>query len=956
MRAQVTWKEWTLESTVPSQAGFYMAIVGPFKKGLTDKPFLSTSAKAFLDRCTPNGTIKLNYHPSHHSVLAAHEATDKIFIARAANNPLFGGAVATQTVPIESVVGSFMDENFTIHLDVTSSENLEAAKRFWKYADFGEPVMLSGSLPTELDDTTKYYLIPFDKDTYSFQLAESPSDALDEEYIEFTGGSNVTITINTNRDNKSLSYGLYNPAQYVLDTTDGKPAGFSSEFTVDMDKALFLTTDAFYALAETGNAVMVSGTTMPVVKTGDQITDADTLYLIKKTGTAFQLARSLTDANDGLYIDFSDSGDGLAFMLVDKAASSDATFDEATDVFTVDQEFYDTVETGSPVFFTVVGGDYPLVDSGDLLDATTIYYVIKSATNLEVQLSRTANGSAITFSTAGSGTFTFNLDGKDSDASVTADLSSDTLNVEATFWSLAEQHGKVRLSSTGTLPEGLAEDTDYFIDKTISGKVTLSNSALAVTIGRTMDIESEGTGIHTIYGADNELLAGSERYCLLLVGESPGGFNNDLFYTSIHYPYLSKTEEQLRADGWADWDLDAELQRLKDAEWSEQDFEDALTVGEPGCFLIQVYGYDTRGNIFKLEEHVCSRDPEKKNASGQNVFVENVLSTSMYIKGYSNPEVEPYIYPKNQRTILKLHGGSDGGTVTDSEMIKALGQLDNDKAFPISAIMDGGWTTSAYQKQGLVAFAERNYSFAILGMPADLEADADNAILEVVNYKNRTANFNTSFACIFTPHVIIADKFNDGVEKVVGCDGYVASRMARTANQRAVWVPFAGQQRGIINVKDTLRHWTGGEEDYLYKNAINPITFSEGEGIMLWGNKTPYAYTGPLGYITTRLMLNQLRPGVLAFLKGFLFEPAPYEEISYTEQNLISGLTAVMQAYQTGGALYDFKIECGLNVTYTVHDLNNHKIKIRNWVTSSVDIEYIDFINVITPVGATFEL
>lgn len=66
-------------------------------RGETDKPFLVTSPSDFLAKTTLTGVPSVSDDPTYWSVLKVLANTNQVYIARAANNPLYGGAILGAT-------------------------------------------------------------------------------------------------------------------------------------------------------------------------------------------------------------------------------------------------------------------------------------------------------------------------------------------------------------------------------------------------------------------------------------------------------------------------------------------------------------------------------------------------------------------------------------------------------------------------------------------------------------------------------------------------------------------------------------------------------------------------------------------------------------------------------------------------------------------------------------------
>lgn len=86
-------REQDLSTKVPSFPGAIGAIVIDAKKGEVNVPRLVTSDTDFLKNYTPDERIEVGYGTSHFSALAYLQKSNKLWVVRAANAALFGGAV-----------------------------------------------------------------------------------------------------------------------------------------------------------------------------------------------------------------------------------------------------------------------------------------------------------------------------------------------------------------------------------------------------------------------------------------------------------------------------------------------------------------------------------------------------------------------------------------------------------------------------------------------------------------------------------------------------------------------------------------------------------------------------------------------------------------------------------------------------------------------------------------------
>ena len=74
------------------QTSLVVGYVLKCNRGELNKPFLVTSPTDFLAKTTLTGQPAINDDPTFWSILKVLARTNQVYIARAANNPLYGGA------------------------------------------------------------------------------------------------------------------------------------------------------------------------------------------------------------------------------------------------------------------------------------------------------------------------------------------------------------------------------------------------------------------------------------------------------------------------------------------------------------------------------------------------------------------------------------------------------------------------------------------------------------------------------------------------------------------------------------------------------------------------------------------------------------------------------------------------------------------------------------------------
>ena len=182
---------------------------------------------------------------------------------------------------------------------------------------------------------------------------------------------------------------------------------------------------------------------------------------------------------------------------------------------------------------------------------------------------------------------------------------------------------------------------------------------------------------------------------------------------------------------------------------------------EPDSFLIRVYRFNASNLV---EEWVCSRILGKKDGFGTNIYLDDVLKRSKYIRGKNNPSPLVTGLPKDQTVLLKLDNGSDGGSVSTSHLQTAIGKIANPEEYYVTLLMDGGYTDSAYQSTLVDISEARKDCVSILSVPQTLEWDSD-PVNTILDWKKNDPNYSflniTSRAALYSSYPKIYDKFNE---------------------------------------------------------------------------------------------------------------------------------------------------------------------------------------------------
>jgi hypothetical protein len=217
-----------------------------------------------------------------------------------------------------------------------------------------------------------------------------------------------------------------------------------------------------------------------------------------------------------------------------------------------------------------------------------------------------------------------------------------------------------------------------------------------------------------------------------------------------------------------------------------------------------------------------------------------------------------------------LLGGTEGAAVTDDDFIGSdvppiSGMFLLDAAPDLNFFSIPGITTISVAKAAADFADLKGNIMAVLDAP--LAADEP---LEVLNYRNIEANFDTSFAALYYPWLIVRDPNIGGAKTVMPPSGHVQGKYAETGVTRGVhFAPANVVLRGVL---DLTHNTTDGEQDLLNPAGINVIRAFSGEGIRIWGARTLTSFKDGRHYVNVRRLLNFIKESLKRGLRFSIFE------------------------------------------------------------------------------------
>ena len=187
--------------------------------------------------------------------------------------------------------------------------------------------------------------------------------------------------------------------------------------------------------------------------------------------------------------------------------------------------------------------------------------------------------------------------------------------------------------------------------------------------------------------------------------------------------------------------------------------------------------------------------------------------------------------------------------------------------------------------------------------------------------------------------------------RYVPLNGDIAGVCARNDINNFPWFSPGGTNRGaILNAVKLAYNPSQTERDRLYSARVNPVIFSPGAGIILFGDKTALGKASAFDRINVRRLFIYLEKAVAAAARDQLFEFN--DEI--TRLNFINIVEPFLRDVQSKRGVTDFIVVCDeTNNTAAVIDNNEFVADI--YIKPNRSINFIGLTFVATRTGVAFE-
>ena len=337
---------------------------------------------------------------------------------------------------------------------------------------------------------------------------------------------------------------------------------------------------------------------------------------------------------------------------------------------------------------------------------------------------------------------------------------------------------------------------------------------------------------------------------------------------------------------------------------------------------------------------------------------------------------EGVIFAASGASTNTLTGGRDYGgasdlstagslTVTLASLSDGYDLFENTENFKVDFLLMG---SAGYAKETAQALANKIISVAELRKDAiafispyrgaaitDTSVQTAETIYSAEDITRNVLSFyspisSSSYAIFDSGYKYMYDRFSNTF-RYVPLNGDIAGLCARNDINNFPWYSPAGTARGaILNAVKLAYNPSKSQRDRLYSSRINPVIFSPGAGIILFGDKTGLAKASAFDRINVRRLFVYLEDAISQAAKDQLFEFN--DEITRT--NFVNTIEPFLRDVQAKRGIFDYVVICD-ETNNTAAIIDNNEFVADIYIKPSRSINFIGLTFIATKTGVDFE-
>lgn len=352
-----------------------------------------------------------------------------------------------------------------------------------------------------------------------------------------------------------------------------------------------------------------------------------------------------------------------------------------------------------------------------------------------------------------------------------------------------------------------------------------------------------------------------------------------------------------------------------------------------------------------------SKASDALNNDGSSNYYKTIINNqSKYIwwlghqpgsSNWGNTAISRTFTNLNSPFSASLSAGADG-TIGNTEIITAYGFLANPDVVDVSLLISG--PGNATVAASLISTAESRKDTMVFLSPtkSSVVNNAGSEATSILSF--RSGLTSSSYAFLDSGYKYQYDKYSD-TYRWVPLNGDIAGICARTDQERDPWFSPGGLNRGVVkNVIKLAYNPTKAERDNLYVQGINSVVTFQGEGTILFGDKTLLNRPSVFDRINVRRLFIVLEKSIARAARSSLFE---FND-QFTRAQFVNLVEPFLRDVQGRRGIVDYRVVCDeSNNTSNVIDANQFVGDIYVKPARSVNFIQLNFVAVRT--GVSFE-
>lgn len=369
----------------------------------------------------------------------------------------------------------------------------------------------------------------------------------------------------------------------------------------------------------------------------------------------------------------------------------------------------------------------------------------------------------------------------------------------------------------------------------------------------------------------------------------------------------------------------------------------------------------TQGTVLEVFPYLSKGSDATDYLGNSNYYKNKIFNDSKYVYA-----IDPVAYEFTSSTWGLPLAGTDfatfdtastmplsGGTyqtVTDADLISAYDLFANANDVDISLIITGDADITVQQYVIDNIANSRKDCVAFLSPPASAVVNQTGDESANITTWNEDLSRSTSYAVVDSGWKYMFNKYNN-TYVWVPLNGDTAGLCVYTDSVRDPWFSPAGFNRG--NLKNVVKlAWNPNktDRDTLYAQGINPVVSLQGNGTLLYGDKTLQSKPSAFDRINVRRLFIVLEKTIAQAAKYSLFE---FND-EFTRAQFVALVTPFLRDVQGRRGIYDFRVVCdATNNTSQVIDSNQFVGDIYIKPARSINFIQLNFVAVRTGVDFT---